>query len=73
MKFCAQGTGKVVVRLAHEEGCVRVDVEDNGVGIGRQHQAVIFEKFRQVGDTLTQKEHPVAVQRMRFPEPLGSK
>jgi signal transduction histidine kinase len=32
-----------------------VDVEDNGVGIGPEHQAVIFEKFRQVGDTLTQK------------------
>ena len=34
---------------------MRVDVEDNGVGISRAHQAVIFEKFRQVGDTLTQK------------------
>jgi signal transduction histidine kinase len=34
---------------------VRVDVADNGVGISREHQQVIFEKFRQVGDTLTQK------------------
>jgi len=36
-------------------GTVRVDVEDNGVGIEAEHQAVIFDKFRQVGDTLTQK------------------
>ena len=27
----------------------------NGIGIDREHQAVIFEKFRQVGDTLTDK------------------
>jgi signal transduction histidine kinase len=32
-----------------------VEVEDNGVGIRPEHQALIFEKFRQVGDTLTDK------------------
>jgi signal transduction histidine kinase len=32
-----------------------IEVQDNGVGIGREYQAVIFEKFRQVGDTLTEK------------------
>ena len=30
-------------------------VEDNGMGIDSAHQAVIFEKFRQVGDPLTAK------------------
>ena len=34
---------------------VRVEVTDNGIGISEPDQAVIFEKFRQVGDTLTQK------------------
>ena len=34
---------------------MRIDVEDNGVGISPEHQGVIFEKFRQVGDTLTEK------------------
>jgi Na+/proline symporter/nitrogen-specific signal transduction histidine kinase len=55
VKFSPSGTGRVVVRIEIEGTSVRVDVEDNGAGISREHQAVIFEKFRQVGDTLTQK------------------
>ncbi|MGZ5596355.1 MAG: ATP-binding protein [Usitatibacter sp.] len=55
VKFSPPGTGRVVVRAEAEGTSVRVDVEDNGAGIGREHQAEIFEKFRQVGDTLTQK------------------
>jgi signal transduction histidine kinase len=55
VKFCPSGTGRVEVRLAEEADGVRVDVQDNGIGVSREHQAVIFEKFRQVGDTLTQK------------------
>ncbi len=55
VKFCDAGTGRVEVRLTVEGAAVRVDVEDNGVGIRPEHQAAIFEKFRQVGDTLTQK------------------
>jgi signal transduction histidine kinase len=34
---------------------LRVDVADNGIGVSLDDQRVIFEKFRQVGDTLTQK------------------
>jgi signal transduction histidine kinase len=55
VKFCAMGTGRVEVRLVQEPDGMRVDVRDNGIGVSREHQAVIFEKFRQVGDTLTQK------------------
>jgi Na+/proline symporter/nitrogen-specific signal transduction histidine kinase len=55
VKFCPEGTGRVEVNVVEEAGDVRVDVKDNGVGIGREFQAVIFEKFRQVGDTLTEK------------------
>jgi signal transduction histidine kinase len=55
VKFCPEASGRVDVRLTQENGNVRLDVADNGVGISREHQAVIFEKFRQVGDTLTQK------------------
>jgi signal transduction histidine kinase len=55
VKFCTPGTGRVEVRLTGNGGSIRVDVEDNGVGISPEHQAVIFERFRQVGDTLTEK------------------
>src|SRR5688572_16425343 len=54
-KFCERPRGKVVVALALDDAFLRVDVSDNGVGIGEAEQEIIFEKFRQVGDTLTQK------------------
>ena len=54
-KFCNEHDGKVIVRIVHEADTLRIDVEDNGIGISGEDQRVIFEKFRQVGDTLTQK------------------
>jgi signal transduction histidine kinase len=45
----------VLVRVARAGTEARVDVRDNGPGISPEHQRLIFEKFRQVGDTLTQK------------------
>jgi signal transduction histidine kinase len=55
VKFCPPRGGRVEVRVLREADGVRVDVQDNGVGIDPGHQSVIFEKFRQVGDTLTEK------------------
>ncbi|MGH6885567.1 MAG: ATP-binding protein, partial [Geminicoccales bacterium] len=54
-KFCEAGRGRVEVSLLEEGGAVRVDVKDNGPGIGDVDQRTIFEKFRQVGDALTDK------------------
>ena len=54
-KFSPEGTGAVEVRISETPAEVRIDVRDNGVGISREHQGVIFDKFRQVGDTLTDK------------------
>ncbi len=55
VKFCEEDRGHVTVRLSVEANAVRVDVEDNGPGIGEADQHTIFEKFRQVGDTMTAK------------------
>jgi signal transduction histidine kinase len=54
-KFCERSNGKVSVTLARQSNNLRVDVSDNGVGIDEADQAIIFDKFRQAGDTLTQK------------------
>jgi Na+/proline symporter/nitrogen-specific signal transduction histidine kinase len=55
LKFCAEGTGRVEVALSEKDGVVRVDVRDNGPGIETKDQELIFDKFRQAGDTLTAK------------------
>ena len=54
-KFCEPPRGRVTVSLARDGGFLRVEVSDNGIGISQADQDVIFDKFRQVGDTLTQK------------------
>jgi len=55
VKFCAPDRGEVKVVLRREGEWARVDVCDNGIGISLENQAMVFEKFRQVGDTLTDK------------------
>ncbi|MDX1375317.1 MAG: sensor histidine kinase [Burkholderiales bacterium] len=55
VKFCEAGRGRVDVSLREVDGALRIDVRDNGPGISAADQATIFEKFRQVGDTLTEK------------------
>ncbi len=54
-KFCTPGQGNVKITLECEPDALRVSVIDNGIGISVEDQAVIFDKFRQVGDTLTEK------------------
>jgi Na+/proline symporter/nitrogen-specific signal transduction histidine kinase len=54
-KFSPAGRGEVKVSLAVLPHSLRVDVADNGEGIDPAHHREIFEKFRQVGDTLTYK------------------
>jgi Na+/proline symporter/nitrogen-specific signal transduction histidine kinase len=57
VKFCDHSEGHVIVRLREEPDCLRVDVRDNGPGIALADQQLIFERFRQVGNTLTSKPH----------------
>jgi signal transduction histidine kinase len=54
-KFSPAGSGEVRVTLTVQQGRLRIDVADNGIGIAPAHHESIFEKFRQVGDTLTDK------------------
>jgi signal transduction histidine kinase len=55
VKFCKSAGGEVTVGLRRDGSMVRVDVRDNGVGISLDNQAMVFEKFRQGGDTMTGK------------------
>jgi signal transduction histidine kinase len=45
----------VEVRLVNEPNQLRVEVSDNGPGISKSDQPIIFERFRQGRDTLTDK------------------
>jgi signal transduction histidine kinase len=54
-KFCDDERGRVAVELAVEDGAVRVDVRDNGPGIDPEDQEVIFDRFRQGGQTVTER------------------
>ena len=55
VKFCDRRAGLVSIRLHQNAHSVQVDVRDNGPGISPRDQQIIFEKFRQGGDTMTEK------------------
>ncbi|MCG8347675.1 MAG: sensor histidine kinase [Chloroflexales bacterium] len=56
-KFCDKTMGHVAINLRVDSESLRVDINDNGPGISSADQRVIFDKFRQVGNTLTDKPH----------------
>lgn len=55
VKFTREGAITLGATVSGEE--VRVYVHDTGIGIAPQYHHMIFEKFHQVGDTLTDKPH----------------
>jgi signal transduction histidine kinase len=55
VKFCAPGSGRVAVTTRRTARGLEIRVTDNGPGIEPQYLETIFEKFRQVGDALTNK------------------
>jgi DNA-binding response OmpR family regulator len=48
-------TGGVTCRAARRNGEIVISVQDTGLGISAADQPKVFEKFKQVGDTLTDK------------------
>ncbi|QLA21471.1 response regulator [Desulfolutivibrio sulfoxidireducens] len=53
VKFTA--SGGITIRAFIEGEMIRVGVIDTGPGIAPKDQEIIFEKFKQAGDTLTEK------------------
>jgi signal transduction histidine kinase/HAMP domain-containing protein len=53
VKFSDQG--EIICKAVSQNGEVIVSVKDQGVGIAREDHGMVFEKFKQVGDTLTDK------------------
>jgi PAS domain S-box-containing protein len=55
VKFTPVG-GKVGVHVAVADGgFVRFDIRDTGIGIAPEHQAVVFDRFKQIGNVMTDK------------------
>jgi Na+/proline symporter/nitrogen-specific signal transduction histidine kinase len=48
-KYAPRDSGRVVMSLKETDDGVEVEVQDNGPGIPVDQQAMVFEKFRQVG------------------------
>jgi Na+/proline symporter/signal transduction histidine kinase len=55
VKFSDKEGGLVQVTLRTLGDTLRVDVHDNGIGISPENHELIFGKFRQVGDTMTDR------------------
>jgi Na+/proline symporter/nitrogen-specific signal transduction histidine kinase len=55
VKFLPSQTGCVRLTLRVDAEGVEVSVADNGPGIRPEDQQIIFERFRQVGDSMTDK------------------
>jgi Na+/proline symporter/signal transduction histidine kinase len=55
VKFLTPGSGLIRVTLRRRDDGLQVSVADNGPGIRPEDQQLVFEKFRQVGDTMTAK------------------
>ena len=55
VKFSPRSVGLVTLTVENDANGVRLSVADNGPGIAPNDREAIFERFRQVGDTLTAK------------------
>lgn len=49
--------GRVILKADQQEGFVCFTIQDTGCGIALENQNRIFDKFKQIGDTLTAKPY----------------
>jgi signal transduction histidine kinase len=54
-KFSEPGRGEAVLGLRRVGEQLELSVADNGPGIPAEHREVVFERFRQLGDTMSDK------------------
>lgn len=50
-KFVPEGRGRVELRMSVDANGLTVEVRDNGPGVAAAEQALVFEKFRQGGES----------------------
>jgi len=63
LKFTDDGTVTVTARRTSGDDCpaengqdyISVSISDTGIGIAEKDQSDVFDKFKQVGDTLTDR------------------
>lgn len=48
VKFCKPEKGHIHIMLAHQNGRLLLSVEDNGIGISKENQQIIFQQFQQI-------------------------
>jgi signal transduction histidine kinase len=53
VKFTEQGT--ITCRIVDRQDFIEISVSDTGIGIDEQNMEVIFDRFNQVGNILTNK------------------
>jgi signal transduction histidine kinase len=55
-KFVPKGEGRIDIRMTTTAEGVSVEVQDNGSGVPPEQQELVFEKFRQGGDSLNRPQ-----------------
>lgn len=55
IKFCEAQKGEITIATHYVEGCIYTSIQDNGVGIDKQFQRLIFDKFFQAEDQTVKK------------------
>ncbi len=48
VKFCKPEQGHIHIKLAHRNSRLLLSVEDNGIGISKENQKIIFQQFQQI-------------------------